>query len=162
MDAHCTKGGLRRMESRWEDDASSGTHLSTIVHIVPPTPISHLSRATAAGGVPTRPSSTVSMAIAAKSIHLGDASQRPWTRGRANGGPYKDQPSLWRCWLQTEVTFRTGSGFSAGPRDGSEVRKAVLGSLSMRLLCTLIWWDAYTWKYHSLVGGPGLLLLSYP
>jgi len=90
---------------------SSGSHLSTYCppqsRIPPP-------RHSSSTRVPTRPSTTVSMASAEHSIHLGDASQRPWTRGGANGGPSKDQPPLWRCWVQTGVTFRTGSGFSAG------------------------------------------------
>ena len=154
MDAHCTQGGLRKMASRWEDDDSSGTHLSTIVHLVPPTPnLASRHRATAAEGVPTRPSTTVSMAIAAQSIQLRSASHRPWTRGGANGGPSKDQPSLWRCWLQTELTFRTGSGFSARPRDGSEMRMAVLGSWSIELPPPRARRHGHTWNYHYLVVG---------
>ena len=147
------------MESRWEEDASSGTHLFTMVHLVPPIPISHLS--------PRRSSRKNVNPTIQHGVHGHRSQVHPprrcfpgsWTRG----GPSKDQPSLWRCWLQTEVTFRTGSGFSAGPRDGSEMRMADLGFLSMELLHPLIRWDAYTWNHHSLVGGPGPgLVVSYP
>ena len=152
MDAHCTQGGLRKVASRWYDDDSSGTHLSTMVHLVPPTHpnLASRHRATAAEGVPTRPSTTVSMAIAAQSIHLRSASHRPWTRGGANGGPSKEQ-SLWRCWLQTELTFRTGSGFSARPRDGSEMRMADLYFYFKNPSYSPILGHGHTWKYQNLV-----------
>ena len=47
--------------------------------------------------------------------------------------------------------FRTEPGFSAGPRGGSEMRKAVLGFWSIELLRALVRWDAYTWNHHALV-----------